>query len=239
MQLVESDAFGTVQCDFWGDDHNDIWVTREQIGRALEYSEPRLAITKIHDRHADRLNKFSRVTNLVLPKGGKQNTTIYNAKGVYEICRWSRQPKADVFMDWVWDVIESIRKTASHSVSNDQLTVSDRVKVGIAVSKCTKYTLPYVLDIFKPFLTIARKEFGVKFTPNDEPNESVKTFLNGHEILNLPTSEVYEAYVEFCNKEGFDCINNIMFSKKVKSITDVTICDKKTNGKKQRIFRGR
>ena len=27
-----------------------------------------------------------------------------------EICRWSRQPKANVFMDWVWDIIENYRQ---------------------------------------------------------------------------------------------------------------------------------
>lgn len=26
-----------------------------------------------------------------------------------EICRWSRQPNANLFMDWVWDVIEAYR----------------------------------------------------------------------------------------------------------------------------------
>lgn len=26
-----------------------------------------------------------------------------------EICRWSRQPKANLFMDWVLDVIEAYR----------------------------------------------------------------------------------------------------------------------------------
>lgn len=26
-----------------------------------------------------------------------------------EICRWSRQPKANLFMDWVWDIIEKYR----------------------------------------------------------------------------------------------------------------------------------
>lgn len=51
---------------------------------------------------------------MVLPEGGTQETTLYNAKGIYEICRWSRQPKADAFMDWVWDVLESIRTTGSY-----------------------------------------------------------------------------------------------------------------------------
>ena len=26
-----------------------------------------------------------------------------------EICRWSRQPLANKFMDWVWDIVEKYR----------------------------------------------------------------------------------------------------------------------------------
>lgn len=35
-----------------------------------------------------------------------------------EICRFSRQPKADTFMDWVWDVVESIFKTGAYITNN-------------------------------------------------------------------------------------------------------------------------
>jgi len=34
---------------------------------------------------------------------------LYSAKGVYEICRWSRQPKADAFYDHVYDILEGLR----------------------------------------------------------------------------------------------------------------------------------
>lgn len=37
------------------------------------------------------------------------DTTLYTAKGIYEICRWSRQPKADAFFDFVYDVLEGLR----------------------------------------------------------------------------------------------------------------------------------
>jgi len=30
-------------------------------------------------------------------------------QGIMEICRWSRQPKANLFMDWVWDIVEKYR----------------------------------------------------------------------------------------------------------------------------------
>jgi len=108
--LIKSDDFGPVKCDFWQDNNNNILMTREQIGRALGYSDPHRAIYKIHERNKDRLDKFSVVTKLTTTDGKAYETYLYTAKGVYEICRFSRQPKADAFMDWVWDVVESIRK---------------------------------------------------------------------------------------------------------------------------------
>ena len=37
------------------------------------------------------------------------DTTLYSERGIMEICRWSNKPKANEFMDWVWDIIESYR----------------------------------------------------------------------------------------------------------------------------------
>jgi prophage antirepressor-like protein len=102
--LVKSEIFGQSKCDFWQNDSSEIFMTREQIGVALEYSNPMIAIYKIHERHKDRFKKLS-LTKLV----NGHDTYFYSTKGVYEIYRWSRQPKADAFMDWVWDVIEGIR----------------------------------------------------------------------------------------------------------------------------------
>lgn len=114
LKLVKSDNFGKVKCDFWRDENGDILMTREQIGRALGYADPHRAIYKIHERNRDRLDKFSVVSKLTTTDGKAYETYLYTAKGVYEICRFSRQPKADIFMDWVWDVVESIRKHGAY-----------------------------------------------------------------------------------------------------------------------------
>ena len=114
LALIKSENFGTVQCDFWQNEQGDILMTREQIGTALEYAEPRIAIANIHNRNKNRLDKFSAVINLITPQGTRQETTVYKHKGIYEICRFSRQPKADAFMDWVWDVVETIRKHGAY-----------------------------------------------------------------------------------------------------------------------------
>jgi len=109
LSFVKSAPFGSMQCDFYSD-NNEVFMTREQIGTALEYSEPRKAIQKIHERYKHRLDKFSVVTKLTTTDGKAYDTILYTAKGVYEICRWSRQPKADAFFDFVYDVLEGLRK---------------------------------------------------------------------------------------------------------------------------------
>ena len=107
LTLVKSAAFGEIQCDFYGDGR-ETWMTREQIGVALEYSDPRVAIAKIHAKRKDRLDRFSVVTKLVSTDGKSYNTTLYNRKGIMEICRHSDQPKADAFMDFCWEVMDSL-----------------------------------------------------------------------------------------------------------------------------------
>ena len=56
-------------------------------------------ISKLHDRNADRLNPLSGVVNLTTP-GGQQETYVYTLRGAMEICRFSRQLKADKFIDF-------------------------------------------------------------------------------------------------------------------------------------------
>lgn len=97
-------------------------MTRDQIGTALEYTDPRVAIKKIHDRNADRFDTLSAVTKLVTTDGKAYDTFVYNLRGVMEICRFSRQPKADKFMDFVWNVMESLYNGNSVLAAPDQQT---------------------------------------------------------------------------------------------------------------------
>lgn len=105
LQIINTNDFNGISCDVYSDG-NRIFMTRTQIGRALGYEDPRKMIAKIHERHSDRLDKFSTVVSLGTITGNK-DTYLYNQRGIMEICRWSRQPIADKFMDWVWDIIEA------------------------------------------------------------------------------------------------------------------------------------
>ena len=44
----------------------------------------------------------------------------YTERGIMEICRWSRQKNANIFMDWVWDIIEKYRHSNLNITSNMQ-----------------------------------------------------------------------------------------------------------------------
>lgn len=119
LKLITTETFGDLSCNFYRNMNDDILLTREQIGRALEYADPIKAIQNIHAKHKDRLDELSikiksetfdtpqtdvgRIKNLMTER------VYYTERGIMEICRWSRQPKANLFMDWVWDVIEAYR----------------------------------------------------------------------------------------------------------------------------------
>lgn len=134
FQLVTTKHFNGIEFDCYKDtqeqDAQDFWATREQIGQALEYAEPRISIANIHNRHNERLDKFSSVINLITPEGGTQPTTIYSFRGLLEICRYSNMPKADAVMDFLYDIADEIRRTGSYN--------ADKVNSETSEEKLTK-----------------------------------------------------------------------------------------------------
>lgn len=116
LKLITTETFGDLPCNFYHNMNDDILLTRKQIGQALEYSDPSMCIRRIHLKHKDRLeplcvriklSEYQNGTNL--SKSEEQERVYYTERGIMEICRWSRQPLADKFMDWVWDIIEKYR----------------------------------------------------------------------------------------------------------------------------------
>lgn len=113
MTVITSKPFGALNVDVYEDNKHQYYMTREQIGTALEYGNPVTAIKNIHQRNADRLDKFSTWLKTSQVEGNRtveRETIAYNLKGVMEICRFSRQPKADAFMDFCWDIMESLMR---------------------------------------------------------------------------------------------------------------------------------
>lgn len=133
--VVLQEAVNGVSCDFYGDGLGEFFMTRRQIGEALGYENPPTAIKNIHAAHKERLDRFSTVSVLDKVEGGREvqrEMVLYSAKGVYEICRWSRQPAADAFFDRVYDILEGLRTgklRASLLPKQDQATIAMRENI--------------------------------------------------------------------------------------------------------------
>nr|DAV64567.1 MAG TPA: hypothetical protein [Caudoviricetes sp.] len=136
LKLVETDVFNEIAtCDFWGNANNEYLVTREQIGRALGYKNPANAIKNIHLKHKERLDKFSTQLILGYVEGNRyveRERILYNRKGIMEICRWSRQPLADKFMDWCWEIMDRL---ISNSLNNVTLSREEYSMIVNAVNE--------------------------------------------------------------------------------------------------------
>lgn len=128
LTLIATETFYNLPCNIYRNTNNEFLLTREQIGEALGYSDPSKAIRMIHLKHKDRLEslctriKSNTCTDQPQTGASRENLlterVYYTQRGIMEICRWSRQPKANNFMDWVWDIIEAYRNNELNNLSS-------------------------------------------------------------------------------------------------------------------------
>lgn len=130
LTLITTETFNNLSCNFYRNMNDDILLTREQIGQALEYADPSKAIRKIHLKHKDRLDELcvriklgSTQNGANLSKSEEQERVYYTERGVMEICRWSRQKNANIFMDWTWDIVSKYRHNELNITPNIQLLI--------------------------------------------------------------------------------------------------------------------
>ena len=121
MKLATTKKFGSLDVQVYENPEKEFFMTREQIGAALEYGSPTKAIDNIHQRNKDRLDPLSSTLKLRVSEKNRTNTrefVMYNLRGVMEICRFSRQPKADKFMDFCWDVMTALMRGETVSLKS-------------------------------------------------------------------------------------------------------------------------
>lgn len=109
------------------DEKYDFWVTREQIGRFLGYSNPRKSISIIHQRNKERLDKFSSGIKL-MTEAGERHATVYSFRGLLEICRFSNQPNANKVIDILWDIAYEIANKGYYATPGMQIQIDEMRK---------------------------------------------------------------------------------------------------------------
>lgn len=110
LALIKSENFGEVQCDFWQNENGEVFMTINQLARALEYAG-RDAIEKMIERNPYLAEPEFSVTDKLSATDGKlYDTRIFTEDGIYEVTMLSKQPKARIFRAWVRKILKSLRK---------------------------------------------------------------------------------------------------------------------------------
>ncbi len=110
LELVKSANFGEIQCDVYSDS-KEMFMTSEQLGNCLGYSNSRKGIENLLSRNTYLKNKdFSVTLNLRATDGKQYNTRVFTEDGIYEVTFLSKTEKAKEFRAWVRRLLKSLRK---------------------------------------------------------------------------------------------------------------------------------
>lgn len=121
LQIVKSAQFGEVQCDVYSDSQ-DMFMTSEQLGTCLEYSDPIRNINKVVSRNEYlKQHEFSTVVKLTTVDGKQRDVRIFTEDGIYEVTMLAKTAKAKEFRAWVRKLLKSLRKGETVNIATDHL----------------------------------------------------------------------------------------------------------------------
>ena len=146
LRLVKQGDFLGTKCDFYVNETGDIFMSRTQIGYALKYKNPSKGIEDIHNRHHDRLDTMSVKVDPLSLQGSNphyrngERAYMYPEKGIY-----------GDFYDWVYDVIQSIKK-------NGYYIASEKDEKWLGIRRETKEVRKAETDQIKLFVEYARAQ---------------------------------------------------------------------------------
>jgi len=110
LVLYKSKNFQGSMCDLYRDINNDIFMTSEQLGVVLGYSNPQKAISNLVVRNeyltSNEFSGFLRMRTL----SGLQETRIFTEDGIYEVTMLAKTEKAKEFRAWVRRLLKGLRK---------------------------------------------------------------------------------------------------------------------------------
>lgn len=158
LRLVRQGDFLGTKCDFYVDNaSNNIYMSRTQIGYALSYKNPQDAIKKIHQRHYEQLEKryIEVVGDNLSPRpkdlGKKTSIFMYDERGILDVVRWSTSNVADNYFDWVYSIIQEIKK-------NGYYIATEKDEKWLGIRKETKQVRRMETDAIKEFVEYAESQ---------------------------------------------------------------------------------
>ena len=111
LKLATTDKFYDVETNIYEGADGEMYMTSEQLGKCLGYSNPRIAIGQIADRNIYLKNsEFSTVIKLNTVDGKNRDVRLFTEDGIYEVTMLAKTEKAKEFRMWVRELIKSLRQ---------------------------------------------------------------------------------------------------------------------------------
>jgi len=201
LRLVKQGDFLGTKCDFYVDEENSIYMSRTQIGYALEYKNPQDAIKKIHQRHFEQLEKryIEVVGDNLSPRpkdlGKKTSIFMYDERGILDVIRWSTSNVADNYFDWIYDVIQEIKKNGYYITTEEdekwlgirQETKEVRKQETSMIQRFVDYAIAQgstnAKRYYKHFTDLANKRCGIESGERDKADQKTLLRLKSLETL--------------------------------------------------------
>ncbi|MGE7132677.1 BRO family protein [Lysinibacillus xylanilyticus] len=128
LTLATQQQFNSVMCDFWENENGDVFMTINQLSKALDYSS-RDAIEKIVKRNEYLTDiEFSMTDKLSADDGKLRETRVLTEDGIYEVTMLSKQPKARTFRAFVRKTLKALRKGEMVLVQPQTLDAESEIK---------------------------------------------------------------------------------------------------------------
>ena len=208
LTLVRSEDFGNVKCDFWRDENDNIFMTAEQLGMALDYSNGRKGIDNLASRNEYIKGSEFSVALIMRGTDGKHyNTRVFTEDGIYEVTLLAKTSKAKEFRGWIRKILKGLRTgelVLKNNLVNDYMTMSeeDRAIAYFQQMKQNKIMTPKA-EAYDDFMKGKNAQTMKKVAKTlDIGRNKLFAFLRENKILmsdNLP-------YQKYMNRSYFEVI---------------------------------
>ena len=109
--------------------NNKTFFTATDLGNALEYTQPSIAVMKIYDRNADEFTPEMTALVEMQTAGGLQKVRIFSLRGAHLIAMFARTKIAKAFRKWVLDVLdEEVKKSTALLTPEQQQAIQSAVQ---------------------------------------------------------------------------------------------------------------
>ena len=169
--------------------NNKTFFTATDLGNALEYIQPSIAVMKIYDRNADEFTAEMTALVEMSTAGGLQKVRIFSLRGAHLIAMFARTKIAKAFRKWVLDILdEEVKKSTALLPST--ITPEQQQAIQSAVQQAHHRTGLHWQEIYrqlKAMFHIAKYDQ----LPQDQFGNAMAFVMNLQPIALLPVEKKF------------------------------------------------